>query len=413
MWAQGAIALLGTRNDPLANSLRLDAINKRDRRNAAIDYFEIYCGPDQVTGYFLTSIASWLAEAKGVDAAEALLAKATPTTAGEPNAALHADANAACTSGSETDASRAVKNQSLLPAPGTLRNDTEGRRLNAEARADAERLLDDVRDHPNAYFAELVELTRQYLGLVSGDPAIVEESKKAIGDYMADPETRTTYVSLATLFDIDFDSQTLAAQLDQISRLGPWDNMQLRAAFDLTVMSQDPDTIAGFVDKHREQLAIVVGSRQSNGVAIEALAAAGRVAEARKRLDALTDTLSVEDIAFLGDLVSESSGDGSPDIHLARYEATGEEQDLSIAVKSMRAKGDGRLPEFAYDLWKLRRRVQDAVIAANAFAWFGRDIDLRELLAELGDTVKLDPVLETHLAWIRYREGISAHLRKL
>ena len=191
MWAQGAIALLGTRNDPLANSLRLDAINKRDRRNAAIDYFEIYCGPDQVTGYFMTSIASWLAEAKGVDAAEALLAKATPTTAGEPNAALHADANAACTSGSETDASRAVKNQSLLPAPGTLRNDTEGRRLNAEARADAERLLDDVRDHPNAYFAELVELTRQYLGLVSGDPAIVEESKKAIGDYMADPETRT------------------------------------------------------------------------------------------------------------------------------------------------------------------------------------------------------------------------------
>ena len=189
--------------------------------------------------------------------------------------------------------------------------------------------------------------------------------------------------------------------------------MQLRAAFDLTVMSQDPDTIAGFVDKHREQLAIVVGSRQSNGVAIEALAAAGRVAEARKRLDALTDTVTGEDIAFLGDLVSESAGDGSPDIPRARYEPTGEEQHLSIAVKSMRAKGDGRLPEFAYDLWKLRRRVQDAVIAANAFAWFGRDIDLRELLAELGDTVKLDPVLETHLAWIRYREGISAHLRKL
>jgi hypothetical protein len=401
-----AIALVGAATDRLSNSLRIEAINKRDGPEEAIAYFEAHSGPEQVTGYFMTSLALWLAKVRNAEAGEALLAIATPSQL-EENKALRfvrMRMRLALLAPQPTQAD-VIQNHSLLPAPATLRNDAVGRKVNAEARADAAQLLEDVKSHPNAYFAELVELTRQYLCLVSGDPAVVETSKAEIAAYMADPNSRTTYVPLATLFGIDFDRQALNAQLDQAARLGPWDNMQLRAAFDLAVNSKDPDQIAGFVDRHRERLAEVVGIRQSLGIAIEALATVGRGSEARERLAAIADSLPSDDVTFLSDLISESSGEGSPDMHLARYEATGDEQDLSITVQSMRAKGDGRLPDYAYKLWQLRCRVEDAVVAANAFAWFGRDIDLRDLLAELGETVRLDPALETHLAWIRYREG--------
>lgn len=52
-----AIALVGAATDRLSNSLRIEAINKRDGPEEAIAYFEAHSGPEEVTGYFMTSLA--------------------------------------------------------------------------------------------------------------------------------------------------------------------------------------------------------------------------------------------------------------------------------------------------------------------------------------------------------------------
>ena len=402
----GAITLLENRDDSLSNALRLHAIADRDGKAAAIDYFERFCAPDKLTGHFLATLANWIAEEGDIAAAERLLAGANPEQLADNCTLRFARMRYRLALVSPVDLRlEVIDNITLLPPPHTLSDDTEAGRLKAGALEDAIATLAVFDGRPTPNFMPLVELTRQYLGLVSEDPEARQHAREAVAAYLADPETRVTYVPLAGLFDIDFDADALAAQLEQAARLSGWDDVQLRAAFDLVIHANDVQNIVAFADTHRDRLAAVVGPRLAFGIALEALARSGRVAEARERLAAIEPRVSAADHRFIADVVTDVAGEATPDLHLERYAQSQNDQDLALAVQSLVDARDARLPDEAQRLWRLRRRTADAIVAANALAWFGRERDLNRFLAELGDVALSDFALHSHLAWDRYREG--------
>ncbi|QGN54075.1 hypothetical protein [Novosphingobium sp. Gsoil 351] len=400
-----ALHLLGGQDDRTSNSLRLDALQRRDGRAAAIEYFKKYLSAGDLNGFMLVTLAIWLAEERDVASGEGLLSAATDLQMAENRTLRIVRLRfrlALCVPLERR--LEVVTTHWTFPPPATLRDDPQGDRLKSLALADARELLDDLEGKAPEPFIELVDFTSQYLALVSNDPATSAEARATVAARLGDPATVVKFTPLSTLFDIDFDRQALARQLDQAAVVTGWDDLQLRAAFDLAVHSHDAQIISDFVDKHRSRLNEVVGT-QAAGIQVESLARAERFGEAREKLTAAGDEISAEERQRLADLVAHVAGEDTPDLHIERFESSGDDQDLQFAVQAMAEAKDARLPDFAYWLWQRRRRVDDAVMAANAFAWFGRDRELRDFFDELGDTIEHDPVLQAQLAWVRYREG--------
>ena len=409
-----ALELLNGHSDRVSNSLRLDALERRDGRAAAIEYFETYCSPDQVSGFFLATLADWYLSERGAAAGEALLSNATAEQIEENRTLrfLRLRYRLALCAAPERQV-ELVNSHATFPAPSSLRDDAEGLRLRALALGDARLLLAEIGGQADENFVGLVELTEQYLALISGDTAVVTAAHSRLRERLADPKTRIIYATLSTPFGLDFDRHALAAQLDQAARLTGWDDMQLRAAFDLAVQARDPQRLSDLVDQYRARLIRVVGPRQAIGIQVEMLARNGRVADARAKLAQAAELLEEQDARFLADIIAEVAGEATPDLHLARFQQTDSEEDLLLCVDALQQARDARLPDFAHRLWQRRRRIDDAVTVADAFSWFGRDIELRDFLAGLGESVSLSPALTLHLAWIYYREGRLDDAREL
>lgn len=404
--APKALELLGTTDDPLSNSLRLNALKDRDGTADALAYFERYGDAARLTGHFLASLAHWFAEARSVTEGEALLASATEQQLRENRLLRYTRLRFRLALVSPLDQQLAVATEpGTLPAADTLSDDGIAQHFKALALEDADALLADLDGRNETLFRPVAERSQRYLGLISPDTAIAERARSALETDLNDPDKRVTFVPLAMIFGVDFDVHALEAQLDQAARLRGLTNAELRAAYDLAVHSGDAERIVSFATQNRERLAEVIGARQTVSVPAQVLAHAGRVADARALLDDAGDFLSDADRRFIGDLIAEMAGEATPDLHLERFAATGDEQDLAIAVRSLIDAQDARLPDAAYRLWLLRRRTADAVVAANGYAWTGRERDLQRFLAELGDVAESELSLATHLAWTRYREG--------
>src|SRR5206468_2783924 len=57
------------------------------------------------------------------------------------------------------------------------------------------------------------------------------------------------------------------------------------------------------------------------------------------------------------------------------------------------------------ELWRLRHRIEDAVVACNAYFNVGADDYLDAFLVELGDLVQSSNRLKEHVAWSHFRNG--------
>ncbi|MCW2389614.1 hypothetical protein M2333_002660 [Sphingobium sp. B11D3B] len=401
-----ALRLLAGREDPLGISLTLEAINRRDGTAEALDYFEKFQRPDQVTGFFISTLAHWLASERSIAVGEALLAEASEAQLTENRTLrfVRMRMRLALCSPMKIQAEM-VRNHAMLPPITQLRNDSEGLRLREQALVDAEQLSSDLKGSAPDDFFRLIEITRLFLALLSPHPDIVARAKAELTERLTDPSSRAIYAPLAMPFGIEFDRQALERQLDQAERLNGWDDAELRAALDMAVHADDPDRIVKLVEKYRDRLIILAGPAQAIGILVEALVEAGRPDEARAKLAGGADQLSEEERRFLADLIETDRTQSAADVHLARFQASDSDQDLLLLVSELHTHRDRRLADYAHKLWSRRNRLDDALITCNGFALAGRFIELRDFLAELGDSVELDPGLRAHKAWILFREG--------
>ena len=404
-----AILLLDGRTDRMANALRIDALRKSRGDAEAISYFEDYGSADALTGHVLPALAqSYFEVGRGEDS-ERLLAGATPEQIFENPLLLFQRARARLALMASSNAADVFRQSTVLPGPKALRNDAEGRRLAGLAVEDLSTLELILKELDETDFIGIIEPLKLYLQLLFEETAA--DARLALEAKLADPEEALVFSGLARIFDVPFDPSVLKAQLAQARRLREWTDPELHSAFQLQITEQDPAALLQFIADNREGLERIEPV-MSIGVEIEALVRMGRSDEAKARLEAAGDRLPEDDRRLLSDLVADK-GDPTLARNLARFEDTGDERDLNLLVQSMIEAKDPRSGDYARRLWRARHRIEDALAAANAFAYFAQDEELERLLDEVGADANADPRLQEHRAWLLYRRGDMAEARRL
>lgn len=402
----GAIEALRDRHDAVSVSLLLDAIQRRDGSAAAIEFYRVNLAPQQVSGFGLANLAIWAALERDWQLAEELFAAASAEQIAEHPLLLLLRARFRLAMMlPEPHRAGFIEVVAGLPQRGLLRNDQEGERLRELALADLMNLERVAAELRHGGLKDVVASHILFLLLIAPDKAEREAAEGELLAKLADPSSGASWASLALTMRVPFDPSLLRARLARSKSLGRLSSEELLAAAQLAMRDKDGDEILAFVDEHRERLSAEMTPDLAFGLEIEVLAKKGRVAEAREKLEAARDRLGAESAELLGGLIAEEEGEDGVARRLAAFEATGSDRDLDLLVESLVEREDPRAGDYAASLWRMRHRVEDAVIACNAYFNDGADETLDAFIAELGDIVPTNARLNEHLAWSHFRNG--------
>ncbi len=407
--SNAAIALLAGREDALSQSLTVEAMEQRDGRAAALQFRSQYVPAELLTGFMLSAVAVWTAEEGDWAVAEALFSRASDTQIDENPILLFVRARLGIAMLTpEAQREGMLDNPVGFAHPSVLRDDEEGERLRASALRDLTRLERVLTSLEEPDFAETVEGNRLYLELGSAEATVSNRAIEALLVRLGDPATALRYLWLASAFDVEFDDRPLRDYLEKIRLLTGWTAAQLTSAFDLAMRQKDEDALLAFIAEHRERLGEVPPIELAFGLEVEVLARRGRTEEAKVRLAAAEARLGVKIVTRLNAIIAEQEGGNPVTLRLAAYGQSGTEADLNFLVQALAEARDKRTGDYAADLWRLRHRTGDAILACNAYFDAGRDRELDAFLAEVGALVDTAPRLREHLAWSRYRAGALA-----
>jgi hypothetical protein len=401
----GAIALLRDRDDPESLGLLLEALVARDGRTAAIAYFEAHVPPDDLGGYAIASVATWIALEGDTEKAEGLLAAITPVQVEDNPTLLLTRARFRLTQMAPAGFRAALIETGGFPKPNFMRDDAEGRRLREAALEDLTALQSFAQSLRNPDFDETIETHRLFLQLTSADPRIEAEARETLMRSLADPATAVSSAWLALHFDLDFDQTILRSRLDQARTLAGWTDTELAVAAQLVMLSDNSEEILAFVEEHRDRLAQVLVPEIGIGLEIEVLARVGRLDDARARLAAVRDRIAPDLANLLAGIIEEEAGADGVAVRLAAFEESGTERDLGLLAAALARKRDARAGDYTARLWRMRYRIDDAVNACTHFFNADQDRELGAFLDEIGSLVDEHPRLREFRAWHSYLQG--------
>jgi len=411
-----ALELLRDRRDCLSVMLTAEAINKRDRPTAGLEYVRQTISPADMTGWALASYASWLTEVGAWEDAEAVLAQATPDQVDENPLILYGRMRLrlALMVNPPSDRLPLVQSDHGLPIPGRLRNDAEGQRLRQCALAD----LRDFRalvPEAVAEHADWFEAQRLFLILSDPDRSETASALEELQERAAKPETAILFGWLAVSLDLSFDHQILRQELARKELLGELSGPELQAALGLTLRTDDAEDILRFLDRYGDQMLNAdLPAGLVEGLKVEATAKAGEPRQARELLDQVRGVLGEQASASLEAVIAEvESGLASVELWRKAFEGSGNVNDLTHLVEAMAESNHADLGKFAIELWSKTHRVDLAAKAANALFNEGRDTELDQLLSHIGDAGDSDEYILKHKAWGAFRAGKLDEAREL
>lgn len=401
-----ALRLLRDRSDPLSRGLLLDAIAKRDGDAAALTHFKDNFRGQDLTGHALQTTATRMLLAGDAAGSAELLDGATDAQIDENPVLLYIRARHRLSRAVPPDIGRRlIEHEGMLPRRTDLRDDVEGRRLLGEVVSDLKRLAPLLMALGAPDFGALVEVNLIALRLNAAEPAEREVARAEFVGRMADPAEAMHLAPVARMYGVELDWAPIRAALTEAEKLGGLDDAQLRAAFTIIMDEGEPAEVANFVHRYRERLEPYSTHGSVVAIEVEALAKAGRQAEAISLLEAERATLGEETATFLETTFAELAGADTVQARLDQFERSCSTHDLEVLVGTMGRSEDPRLGEYLAKLWRVRRQVSDARRACDAFVQAGMEREAEAFLEEIGDEAVADLRLRTHLAWARYRQG--------
>lgn len=401
-----ALRMLRDRGDSLSRGLLMDAIGRRDGEEAALAYYDDHLQAGNLTGHALQVLSTRMILAGRTKDATALLREATDSQISENPVLLYIRARLSISQAVPPDvAKRVILYEGMLPRPTDLHDDTDGRRHLNDARLDLERLKPALPSLESPDFSILIDVNLVALGLCSTDGAAREIARTEFVERLKNPAQVELLAPLAKLYGVDVDWAPMKARLVQAKKLGGYDDTQLRAAFAMIMDEGTPSEIADFVHDYRERLELFSTSESIVAIEIEALAKSGRPEEAKALLAAERGTVGGSTATFLETTIAELQGADTVQMRLDQFEGTGSTHDLEVLIDVMRRRNDPRLGDYLVKLWRLRRQLLDAQRACEVLLRAGEELKAEAFLEELGEEARADPILRTHLAWARYREG--------
>lgn len=401
-----ALKLLRDRDDAASRGLVMDTIGRRDSDEASLEHFASQMKITDLTGPAVQAVAVRMMIAGRKEEASALIDQASDAQIAENPILLFIRARLSISEAVPPDiGERILAHDGMVPRPTDFRDDVEGRRHREAARAYLERLQPALQDLESPGFSTLIDINLIVLSLSSPDEAIRALARNDFVERMKDPAQDVVLAPLAKMYDIDVDWNALKERLARAEMLGGYDDDQLRAAFTIIMEEGTPVEIAAFVHRHRDRLENYSINDSVVAIEIEALAKSGRKEDALALLGAERGKLGEAMAGFLESTIAELEGADTVQARLGQFETTGSTHDLEILVNTMGYRRDPRLGTYLVKLWRLRRQLEDAQRACEMLISVGEELQAEDFLDELGDEARADPMLRTHLAWARYRQG--------
>lgn len=403
-----AIDLLKNRHDSLSIMLVAEALKARDGLENALAYVRKSIEPAELSGWALPTFASWLCEAGDWELGEALLASANPSQIAENPVLLYTRMRIRLTAMVQPEKHRAqfLQSDQSLPPPDALRNDDEGQRLRNAAINDCDELLKVIED---AFGEHENWLEAQRLYLVLSDPQHPEWEAAAdsLRGFCLLQETAFLFGWLANSLGVDFDDTVFQKELARKELLGELSGPELQAALQWRQRKTDPASVAAFIEQNQEAFeASDLPKRFYVATWIESLAKAGETEQAREMLLARQSDLGVELAASLDAVLSEvESGEAAIEKWRQAYEQSGDPVDLGNLVDGMARVGHKELTQYAIEHWRKTHRIEMIIQCANVLFNAGRELELDELIDEIGESGDHVREIRVHRAWAYFRAG--------
>ena len=401
-----AMRLVRDRDDAVAKSLFIDAVQRRDGESAALELYEQRLSGQDLTGHALQAMAVRLFNAGRSDDAEALLSTASHHQIDENPVVLYLRARLRIAGALPEDVAGRFRNsEAMIPFPGDVRDDSEGQDRLAAARHDLHQLREALSDLDAADLIGLVDVNLLFIDLNFGSAADQARARELLVTRLANPNEAIELAPIAAVYGIDVDWSGIRTQLAQAERLGGYDDAQLRAAFALVMRGDSPQEIASFVLKYGDRLKEQQSPETIVAIDIEARSKSGDIEGAKAVLAHERSIFTDSAATFLDATIAEAEGADSIALRIAQYETSGSTHDLQILVSILGNAKDDRLGEYLIELWRRRHQIEDARRACDALILVGKERVAEAFLEELGELTRQDSHLHAHLAWGRLRQG--------
>lgn len=175
-----------------------------------------------------------------------------------------------------------------------------------------------------------------------------------------------------------------------------------------------PGAVADYIDRHRADFVDYVDQMMLGIIETDALAQAGRVEQARSRLDALLeDGLPATEAGRLRESIAKAEGEDTTASAKRRFEETDSLEDLLGVVEAFSAAGpSAEVCHYAELLFERTQSREHAEKLASALAQTREDDRLAEFLETNQVLVERSEVLKLCLCWSLFQRGFLREARR-
>ena len=240
------------------------------------------------------------------------------------------------------------------------------------------------------------------------DPEHHQAAHGELESKLQNPGTHLRLVPLALQFDVSIDlEETDRAIRREIAKCGGSSPAAAAARLALATKRGAPGAVADYIAQHRQDFADYVDETALGALEADVLAEAGRVEQARTRLDQLIESgLSQAEAARLRTRIAKAEGEDTAAAAKQRFEETNLLPDLLGVVGALSAAGaSAELRQYAELLFERTHSLEHAEDLGMALTVPQENQRLADFLAANEDLVEQSDLLKLCRCWSLFWSG--------
>ncbi len=405
---QDALTVLAGVESPMARSAALEVVARKGTAEAAVQWAndaELEVTDFDTDGK--TGLLALLLESGDWDRAQAVAGAATGQTNDDPPALDHLAAIAHLLQAVPLELRDAVRIQvPTFAADFPLASDSHALRSRRTARRHFRAASVSAHDLDCPAAALVSEEYALWLELL--DPECRHAARMDLEVKVRDPAQHLRLVPLAVQCDVEVDLEEIDQAIRRETvRHGGTTPATAAARLAVATTRGAPGAVADYIAQHREDFAAHVDQTALGTLEVDALAQAGRVEQARIRLDQLLESgLSSAEADRLRASIAEAEGEDTSASAKRRFEETNSLPDLVAVVVALSAVGaTAELCHYAEMLFGRTQSLKHAKGLAGALAEALEYNRLAEFLEANQDLVEQSDTLMLCSCWSLFYQG--------
>ena len=246
------------------------------------------------------------------------------------------------------------------------------------------------------------------------DPDDFTRGRQRLETKLRNAENALSLVRLGFQFEIELDVEAIEREIDRQTALNgglTYDTAIARLA--LVFIQQTPKDASNYIERHQDSLSGFINNEYMHFVRIELMVRAGRLDEARNRLETLeNEELSEPNKSHLRRIIAEAGGADPIERRKLRFKETNLTVDLSILVDQLEAQHEWvQLCKYGQILFERTKSLSNAERLAVALHNSGKNDRLVEFLDSNETMIMQSKQLRQLRCWSLYHEGALLEAR--